>query len=36
LDKSGATRNYNSAKAEYDQLQQNWEALAEEIMELEG
>jgi ATP-binding cassette subfamily F protein 3 len=31
-----ATRNYNSAKAEYDQLQQNWEALAEEIMELEG
>ena len=31
-----ATRNYNSAKAEFDQLQQNWEALAEEIMELEG
>lgn len=31
-----ATRNYNSAKAEYDQLQQNWETLAEEIMELEG
>jgi ATP-binding cassette subfamily F protein 3 len=31
-----ATRNYNSAKAEYDQLQQNWESLAEEIMELEG
>ena len=31
-----ATRNYNSTKAEYDQLQQNWEALAEEIMELEG
>ncbi|MCA5004587.1 ABC-F family ATP-binding cassette domain-containing protein [Sphingobacterium bovistauri] len=31
-----ATRNYNSAKAEYDQLQQNWEVLAEEIMELEG
>jgi ATP-binding cassette subfamily F protein 3 len=31
-----ATRNYNSAKAEYDQLQQNWESLAEEIMEREG
>ena len=31
-----ATRNYNSSKAEYDQLQQNWETLAEEIMELEG
>ncbi|NGM72037.1 ABC-F family ATP-binding cassette domain-containing protein [Sphingobacterium sp. SGL-16] len=31
-----ATRNYNTAKAEYDQLQQNWETLAEEIMELEG
>jgi ATP-binding cassette subfamily F protein 3 len=31
-----ATRNYNSSKAEYDQLHQNWESLAEEIMELEG
>lgn len=30
------TRNYNSAKAEYDQLQHNWENLAEEIMQLEG
>ncbi|MBD1421573.1 ABC-F family ATP-binding cassette domain-containing protein [Sphingobacterium chuzhouense] len=31
-----ATRTYNSAKASFQQLQQNWEELAEEIMELEG
>ena len=31
-----ATRTYNSAKASFQQLQQNWEDLAEEIMELEG
>ena len=31
-----ATRTYNSAKASLQQLQQNWEKLAEEIMELEG
>lgn len=31
-----ATRTYNSAKASFQQLQQNWEKLAEEIMELEG
>ncbi|MCI0922356.1 ABC-F family ATP-binding cassette domain-containing protein [Sphingobacterium rhinopitheci] len=31
-----ATRTYNSAKAELEQWQQNWEALAEEIMNLEG
>ena len=30
------TRNYNSAKAEFEQLQQDWETLAEEIMDLEG
>ena len=30
------TRNYNSEKASYEQLQQDWENLAEEIMELEG
>lgn len=30
-----ATRTYNSAKAELEQWQQNWEALAEEIMNLE-
>jgi len=29
------TRKYNSTKAEYDQLQKQWEELAEEIMELE-
>ena len=31
-----ATRSYNSAKAELDKLQEQWENLAEEIMELEG
>lgn len=31
-----ATRTYNSAKASFQQLQQNWEELAEEIMGLEG
>ncbi|TYR36257.1 ABC-F family ATP-binding cassette domain-containing protein [Sphingobacterium phlebotomi] len=31
-----ATRTYNSAKASFQQLQQDWEKLAEEIMELEG
>src|SRR5690606_25439257 len=31
-----ATRTYNSVKAAFQQLQQNWEKLAEEIMELEG
>ena len=31
-----ATRTYNSAKAELEQWQQSWEALAEEIMNLEG
>ena len=31
-----ATRTYNSAKAAFEQLQQEWENLAEEIMELEG
>ncbi|PRD46325.1 ABC-F family ATP-binding cassette domain-containing protein [Sphingobacterium haloxyli] len=31
-----ATRTYNSAKASFQQLQQDWENLAEEIMELEG
>ncbi|NGM67095.1 ABC-F family ATP-binding cassette domain-containing protein [Sphingobacterium sp. SGR-19] len=31
-----ATRTYNSTKASFQQLQQNWEKLAEEIMELEG
>lgn len=30
------TRNYNSTKAEFDQLQEKWEKLAEEIMELES
>jgi len=30
------TRNYNSEKARYDQFQNDWEKLAEEIMELEG
>ena len=30
------TRKYNSIKAELDQLQKQWEELAEEIMELEG
>lgn len=30
------TRKYNSAKAEYDQLQKKWENLAEEIMDLES
>src|SRR5690606_22054762 len=30
-----ATRNYNSAKAEYEKMQHEWESLAEEIMELE-
>ncbi|TYP97834.1 ATP-binding cassette subfamily F protein 3 [Sphingobacterium allocomposti] len=30
------TRAYNSAKASLDQLQEAWETLAEEIMELEG
>lgn len=30
-----ATRNYNSAKAEYEKMQHKWESLAEEIMELE-
>ncbi|WP_140938433.1 ABC-F family ATP-binding cassette domain-containing protein [Sphingobacterium lumbrici] len=29
------TRKYNSTKAEYDQLQEKWEQLAEEIMDLE-
>ncbi|WP_312136580.1 ABC-F family ATP-binding cassette domain-containing protein [Sphingobacterium sp.] len=29
------TRNYNSEKARYDQFQNDWEKLAEEIMELE-
>ena len=31
-----ATRNYNSTKAVYEQLQASWESLAEEIMDLEG
>jgi ATP-binding cassette subfamily F protein 3 len=31
-----ATRLYNSTKAEYEQLQKQWEELAEEIMMLEG
>lgn len=31
-----ATRTYNSAKAFFVQLQEEWEKLAEEIMELEG
>ena len=30
------TRNYNSEKAKFEQMQADWEALAEEIMELEG
>ncbi len=30
------TRNYNSEKARYEQLQADWELLAEEIMELEA
>lgn len=30
------TRNYNSTKAEFDQLQEQWETLAEEIMTLEA
>ncbi|ERJ59147.1 ABC-F family ATP-binding cassette domain-containing protein [Sphingobacterium paucimobilis] len=30
------TRKYNSAKAEYQQLQNDWERIAEEIIELEG
>jgi len=30
------TRNYNSEKANYEQLQKDWENLAEEIMDLEG
>ncbi|MFZ4861980.1 ABC-F family ATP-binding cassette domain-containing protein [Sphingobacterium sp. Mn56C] len=30
------TRNYNTQKASFDALQQEWESLAEEIMELEG
>ena len=30
------TRAYNSVKAEYQQLQTQWEKIAEEIMELEG
>jgi len=30
------TRNYNSTKAEFDQLQEQWENLAEEIMTLEA
>ncbi len=30
------TRRYNSTKAEHDQLQKQWEELAEEIMELES
>lgn len=31
-----ATRTYNSAKASFERLQQDWERLAEEIMALEG
>ncbi|PRD56108.1 ABC-F family ATP-binding cassette domain-containing protein [Sphingobacterium gobiense] len=31
-----ATRTYNSTKASFQQLQQDWEKLAEEIMDLEG
>jgi len=31
-----ATRNYNSSKAALEKIQQQWEALAEEIMELES
>lgn len=31
-----ATREYNSVKAEYQQLQARWESIAEEIIELEG
>ncbi len=30
------TRNYNSEKARFDQMQADWEVLAEEIMELES
>ncbi|MFD2556932.1 ribosomal protection-like ABC-F family protein [Sphingobacterium tabacisoli] len=30
------TRKYNSTKAEYQQLQNDWERIAEEIIELEG
>lgn len=31
-----ATRNYNSTKAEFEKIEAEWEALAEEILELEG